>query len=113
MDNMVVLIHTFQNFQNRITASIKYKKFKYMYIDNASYALHVHSRGRIQREGRGSGPPPPLKIYKNIGFLSYTGSESPENQKATKPAALLGHHWPASETSIKWIFAGGPIMANV
>ena len=106
MDNMVVLIHTFQSFQNRITASIKYKKFKY-------YALHVHSRGRIQRGIGGPDPPPLLKIYKNIGFLSYTGSESPENQKATKPAALLGHCWPASETSIKWIFAGGPIMANV
>ena len=83
-----------------------------MYIDSASYALHVHSHGRIQRGDRGSGPPP-LKTYKNIGFLSDTGSESPENQKATKPAALLGHHWPASEKSFKWIFACGPIMANV
>ena len=65
------------------------------------------------RGGIGGPDPPPLKTYKNIGFLSNTGSESPENQKATKPAALLGHHWPASETSFKWIFPCGPIMANV
>ena len=84
-----------------------------MYIDNASYAVHVHTNGPIQRGDRGSGPPSPLKIYNNIGFLSNTGSESPENQKATKPTVLLGNHWPASETSFKWIFAGGPIMANV
>ena len=31
-------------------------------------------------------PPPPLKNHKNIGFLSNTGPDSLENQKATKPS---------------------------
>ena len=59
--------------------------------------LMGQSRGGIG----GPDPLPPLKIYNNMGFLSNTGSESPENQKATKPAALFGNHWPASETSFK------------
>ena len=25
----------------------------------------------------------------------------------------MGHHWPTSETPLKWRFAGGPMMANV
>ena len=24
----------------------------------------------------------------------------------------VGHHWPASETQLKWCFAGVPIMAH-
>ena len=36
--------------------------------------------------GRGSGPPPPWQITKNIGFLSNTGLDHLKNYKATKPA---------------------------
>ena len=36
---------------------------------------------------RGSEPhPPSLKNYKNIGFLSNTGSDPLKNHKTTKPA---------------------------
>ena len=38
------------------------------------------------RGGRGSGPPPPWKITKNIGFLSNTGLDHLKNHKANKPA---------------------------
>ena len=57
---------------------------------------------QIQRgEGggsRGSRPPPPLKNYKNIGFLSNTGPDPLNNHKATKPAfnvgiSLVGQWW--------------------
>ena len=48
------------------------------------------------------GPGPPLKNHKNIEFLSNTGPE---------PLLMLGHHWPASETPLKWRLAGGPMMA--
>ena len=52
---------------------------------------------RIQRGGLG-GPdhPPPLKIYKNIGFLSNTGLDPLKSHKATKPAFNVGSalaHW--------------------
>ena len=48
--------------------------------------------GRIQRGGgRGSGPPPPpLKIHKNIGFLSNAGPDPLKNHKATKLALNVG-----------------------
>ena len=49
--------------------------------------------GRIKR-GRDPDPPP-LENYKNIGFLSNTGSNP---LKIT----MLGHHRPASETPLKW-----------
>ena len=39
-------------------------------------------------EDRGSGPP--LKNYKNIGFLSDTGLDHLKNHKATKPAFNVG-----------------------
>ena len=38
-------------------------------------------------------PPPPLKNYKNIGFLSNTGRDPLKNHKATKPIprwAIIG-----------------------
>ena len=46
------------------------------------------------QEGEASGPPT-LENYKNIGFLSNTGSNP---LKIT----MLGHHRPASETPLKW-----------
>ena len=38
---------------------------------------------RIQRGGRGSGPPP--ENHKNIGYLSNTGPDPLKSHKATKP----------------------------
>ena len=59
---------------------------------------------------RGSGPP---KNHKNIGFLNNTGPDPLKNHKATKPDSILGHHWPASETTFKWRFTGGPMLARL
>ena len=48
-------------------------------------ALILGCHGRIQRGvGRGSGPPPPLKKHKKLGFLSNTGPDLLKNHKATK-----------------------------
>ena len=66
-------------------------------------------RARIQKGGGGGQGVRP-KIHKNIGFLSNTG---PDTLKITKPDSMLGHHRYASETSFKWRFAGGPIMAHL
>ena len=38
----------------------------------------------------GSGPPPPEKNHKNIGFLSKTGQDLLKNHKTTKPALNIG-----------------------
>ena len=47
---------------------------------------------------RGVRTPPPLKNYKNVGFLSNTGPDPLKNRKATKPAfngvSLEGRWWP-------------------
>ena len=59
---------------------------------------HSAAHGRIQRGDRGSGPP--MKITK-IGVLCDTGPDP-------LPRSI---HRPASETSLKWPFAGGPMMA--
>ena len=48
---------------------------------------------RIQRGmwgARGSGPPPPLKNHKAIGFLIDTDPDPIENHKATKPVFNVG-----------------------
>ena len=56
--------------------------------------------GRIQREDRWSGHPPPPEKHKNVGILYNTGL-NPQ------------HHLPASKTPFQWRFAGGPMMAHL
>ena len=56
-------------------------------------------------EGERDLDPPPLKNYKNIGFLSKSGPDPLKNHKATKPAFNDGQ-------SFKWRFADGPMMAR-
>ena len=73
----------------------------------------VYVMGRSRGATGGRDPPPPLKIHKNMGFLSKTGPDPVKNHKATKPAAMLGHHWPARETPFKWCFAGGQMIAHL
>ena len=51
--------------------------------------LHAHVTGGTRGEGQGSGPPPPEKSQKNR-FLSNTGLDPLENDKATKPAIKVG-----------------------
>ena len=69
---------------------------------------------RILRGGQGSGPPPPLKNHKNIGFLSNTGPDPLKIHKLPSQHSMLGHHQPVpvSETPFKWRFAGRPVMAR-
>ena len=64
------------------------------------------------REGdMGSGLP--LKNHKTIGFSSNTGTDPLKNQKVTKPALKVGHHWYDSETPFKWPFAGGSMLVRL
>ena len=63
------------------------------------------------RGGRGSGPPPPLKITQ-MGFLSNTGPEPLKISKLLGQNLMLGHHGDASETPFKWRFAGEAMMAQ-
>ena len=53
---------------------------------NVSPCQLVH--GRIQKGDRG--PDPPLKIHKDIGFLSNTCPDPLINHKATKPVLNVG-----------------------
>ena len=77
---------------------------------------HCH-HVQIQRGGGGGvWIPPPLKNHKNIGFLCNTAPNPLKNHKATKiprKHSMLGHHRPASETPLKWRFAGGPMIASL
>ena len=50
---------------------------------------------------RGSGPPP-QENYKNIGFLSNTGSDPLKITKLPIKHSMLGHYRPASETPFRW-----------
>ena len=65
--------------------------------------------------GRGSGPPPPLKNHKNIGFLCNTGPDPRTNCKATKPAFYVGpasaRHRNAISMAFRWRAVGCPFMA--
>ena len=57
--------------------------------------------------GRGSGPPPPLENFKNIGLLSSTGPDPLKIRKLTNQHSLLsmmlGHHRPTSETPLNGV----------
>ena len=52
------------------------------------YRSKIHSFSTVGRSRGGTGGRdlPPLKNYKNIGFLSNTGPDYLENHKATKSA---------------------------
>ena len=60
---------------------------------------------------RASGPHP-LENYKNMGFLSNTGPDSLKITKLPSQNSMSGHNRPASETSYKKRFAGGPMMSR-
>ena len=67
--------------------------------------------GRIQRErGQGSGPPPPLKNHKNIGFPSNLDLDPLKITKLPRQHSTVGHYRHASKTPFQWRFAGGPMM---
>ena len=60
---------------------------------------------RIQEGDRGSRPP--LRNYKNIGFLTNTGPDHLKKSQLPSQPSMLGHHQPTSERPFKWRFAGG------
>ena len=76
---------------------------RYWYL---SCLLSCETHARIQRGGQGIQTPPPLKKYKNIGFLAMLV----RIPRLPSQYSMLGHHWPASETPFKWRFAGGLMM---
>ena len=54
-----------------------------------------------------------MQNHKNIGFPSDTGPDPLKITKLSSEHSMLGHHWHASETPLKWCFAGGPTMARL
>ena len=63
--------------------------------------------------GGGAGRPDPLENKKNIRLLSNTGPDPFKITKLPSQHSMLGHHLPASETPFQWLFAGGPMMAQL
>ena len=61
----------------------------------------------------GGGGPDSSEKSQNIGFLSNTGLDHLKITKLPSQHSMLGHHQHASETSFKWRFAGGPMMAHL
>ena len=53
--------------------------------------MNAHSSSLADPEGGGgAGGPGPLNDHKNIVFLCNTGPDPLKNQKATKPALIIG-----------------------
>ena len=52
------------------------------------------------------GPDPTEKLQK-YRFFCNTGRDPLKNQKATKPALMLGHHQPAREAPFQWRIVDG------
>ena len=57
----------------------------------------------------GAGGPDPLKIIKNIGFLSHTGVDLLKMTKLPSQHSMLGNHWHVSET-FRWRAEGYPLI---
>ena len=75
-----------------------------------------YDMGRSRGGGGGQGvrtPPPPLQNHKNLGFLSNTGPDPLKNHKATKPEFNVGPSSACQQNTIKWCFAGVPMMARI
>ena len=87
-----------------------YKTSHFMTITMQCKAFWGFYHVRIQRGGTGGLDPP--KNHKNIGFLSNTGPDPLKITKLPSQHSMLGHHQHASETSLKWCFTGGPMMAR-
>ena len=51
----------------------------------------------------------PLENHKNIGFLAILLRIPWKMTKLPSQLSLSGYHRPASETTLKWRFAGGPL----
>ena len=96
------------HYNHYVSPSVRFQLVK-MFI-----TLEPHGLSCADPEGGTGGPdpPPPRKITKNIGFLSNTDPEPLKITKLPSQHSRLGQHRPASETPLKWRFAGGPLMAR-
>ena len=65
--------------------------------------------------GQGSGPPPPMKNHKNIGFLTNAGPVPLKTHKATKPAFDVGPSSARQRNAIamafRWRTDDGPFIS--
>ena len=59
-----------------------------------------------------TGGPDPLKNKQNIGFSSNSDPNSLKITRLASQHSMVGHYRHASETPLKWRFAGGPMMAH-
>ena len=75
------------------------------------YLLSDACHGRIQRGYRGSGPPPPLKNHKNIGFPSNIDPDPLKLTKLLSQHSMVGH-WHVSKTPFQRRFADGPMVVH-
>ena len=63
--------------------------------------------------GGGGGGPDPQKNHKNIGPPNNTGPDPLKIHNVTNTALNVGPTSAASETPIKWRFAGGPMITRL
>ena len=56
--------------------------------------------------------PDPLKNHKNIGFPSNIDLDPIKTTKLPSQHSMVGQYRHASETPLKWGFAGGPMMSH-
>ena len=75
--------------------------------------LSLHARIQGGRQVVQTPPSPGKSQSFRIGFLSVTGSDPLEINKATKPAFNVGPLSARQQTPFKWRFAGGQIMARI
>ena len=64
------------------------QRTKHTFPDSVTYAKCTYPLLMCRSRGGAGGPDPPLKKYKNVGFLSNTGPEPLKNPKATKRAII-------------------------
>ena len=82
-------------------------------MQSISFTLNdIFCHARIQGGG-GQGVRTPQKNHKHTGFLRNTGQDSLKNHIATKPAFNVGPSSACQRNTIKWRFAGGPMMARL
>ena len=82
-----------------------------MLLDFGTVVCMRGSRGGGGGQGVQTLHPPPEKSQ-NIGFFKQYWSRSHDNYKLPSQHSMLGRHRHASETPLKWRFAGRPMMAH-
>ena len=70
---------------------------------------------RIQKGGEGAGVrfPPNLEKHKAVNFRYELVWIPLKSTRLPNQHSMLGHHWPANETSFKWRFVDVAMMARI